>query len=262
MIRSKLTIIALVAVTGLATAGAAAAQNVSLSIPEIEWDTTLIKYQFDNDKFVGQRFTAKCMPGSPAETYSGVYGTDVYPSDNSICIAAVHAGQIDKEGGVVTVQLNPGEAAYDGSSRNGIETASLPGTPRSFSFVDPSAADATTPTHLSHIPRIKWSTKFTKTGFAYQRLLGQRFTLNCPAAPNGLRPRLVFGTDSYAFSSTVCVAAVHAGKITMAGGLVAVQMDPGMPKLVGSIRNGIETKNGPGGHTTISFVDVPVAVQQ
>ncbi len=266
MIRSKLTIFALVAVTGLATAGAAAAQNVSLSIPEIEWDTTLVKYQFDSDKFVGQRFTAKCMPGSPAVTYSGVYGTDAYPSDNSICIAAVHAGQIDKEGGVVTVQLNPGEATYTGSSRNGIETASLPGTPRSFSFVDPSAAplaaDATTPVHLSHIPRIKWDTKFTSTGFAHKQLVGQRFTFNCPAAPNGLKPRRVVGTDSYAFNSMICVAAVHAGKITMAGGLVAVQMDPGMPKLVGSIRNGIETKNGSGGHTTISFVDVPVAAQQ
>ncbi|HIC81268.1 MAG TPA: hypothetical protein EYP07_09930, partial [Kiloniellaceae bacterium] len=74
-----------------------------------------------------------------------------------------------------------------------------------------------------------------------------------------LRMRRVVGTDSYAFNSIVCLAAVHAGKITTAeGGMVNVQIDPGMKKLVGSIRNGVETKNGSGGHTTISFVDSPL----
>ena len=41
------------------------------------------------------------------------------------------------------------------------------------------------------------------------------------------------------------------------GGFVDVQMDPGMKNLVGSIRNGIETKNGSSTLRTISFVDSP-----
>ena len=32
------------------------------SIPMIKWDTTLEKFQFQKDKFIGQRFTAMCLP--------------------------------------------------------------------------------------------------------------------------------------------------------------------------------------------------------
>jgi len=253
-----LSLLAIVAVVGLSTGGLtinmAAAQSDSASVPEVEWDTTLNFFQFDADKFVGQRFTAKCPPSTVNEAFSGVFGTDVYPSKSSICVAAVHAGQIDKAGGVVTVQLNPGEDGYTGSVRNGVETADLPGTPRSIVFVGPSLADAHAQIHRSYIPAIDWDTKFTRTGFAHKQLVGQRFTFNCPAAPSDLRSRRVIGTDSYAFSSMICRAAVHSGRITTDGGIVSLQMEPGDTKLVGSIRNGIETKDGPSGIRTISFV--------
>ena len=104
----------------------------------------------------------------------------------------------------------------------------------------------------------KWDTKFTATGFANRDLVGQRFTFNCPTAPSNFRPRLIYGTDSYAFHSRVCQAAVHAGKITKDGGMVTVQLDPGVANLVGSIRNGIETKDGQSSDRSISFVDSSV----
>ena len=236
----------------------ATAQSNSPSIPEIEWDTSLESYQFDNDKFIGQRLTAKCMPSTVNQSYDGVYGTDSYPSDNSLCIAALHAGKITPEGGEVTVQLNPGESSYTGSTRNGVTTSSLPATSRSMAFIDSSASPATKEIHLSYIPRLEWDTKFTATGFANRELVGQRFTFDCPAAPSDFRPRLIYGTDSYAFHSIVCQAAVHAGKITTEGGIVTVQLDPGVNNLVGSIRNGIETKNGQSPDRSISFVESSV----
>ena len=55
----------------------------------------------------------------------------------------------------------------------------------------------------------------------------------------------------------ICRAAVHAGKITTDGGLVTVQMDSGNKRLVGSIRNGIETKDGPSGIRALTFVETP-----
>lgn len=240
---------------GGVSAAAAGAQSESASVPEIEWKTTLNKFQFDKDKFIGQRFTAKCLPASSKDLKTVVYGTDTYPSNNSICVAAVHAGKIGKDGGIVTVQLNPGASEYKGSKRNGIETASLPATPRSMVFVDSASAAAADKVQLDHLPRIKWDTKFTTTGFAYKQLIGQRFTFRCLAAPGNLRPRRIVGTDSYAFHSMVCRAAVHAGKIGKDGGIVSVQIDPGKKKLVGSIRNGIESKNGSSAFRTISFVD-------
>lgn len=243
---------------GGAAISSAAAESTSKFVPEIEWDTTLKSFQFDSDKFIGQRFSAKCLPGTGRETGDGVYGTDVYPSNNSICLAALHAGKIDTSGGVVTVQLNPGADRYTGSRRNGITTADLPGTRRSMVFVDAVSSIEADQILLSYLPRLKWDTKFTATGFAHKRLTGQRFTFACPAAPANLRPRRVVGTDAYAFHSMVCRAAVHAGRISMDGGIVSVQLDPGKDRLVGSIRNGIESKDGPGGHQTLSFVDSPV----
>ena len=218
-------------------------------------DTSLVKFQIDKDKFIGQRFSAQCPELTRGDLETTVYGTDVYPSDNSICIAALHAGKVDKNGGVVTLQINPGAEAYIGSERNGVTTASLPATQRSFIFIDETNAAAADEVREEYIPRIKWDTKFTKTGFAYKQLLGQQFTFKCPTAPSDLRPRRLVGTDSYDFKAMVCRAAVHAGALTLDGGFVDVQMDPGMKKLVGSIRNGVKTSNGASTLRTISFVD-------
>jgi hypothetical protein len=261
MTQRSSALIALVAATGLsfAAVGAAqSAQSTSADILEIEWDDSLETYQFDNDKFIGQRFTAKCIPANIQDMDETVFGTDTYPSDSSICVAAVHAGLIDRDGGVVTVQLNPGADEYVGSSRNGIDTQSLPATQRSMIFVTGPEAGAVDEVQMDYVPRIDWDTKFTATGLAYEQLVGQHFLFSCPAAPNNLTQRRVVGTDSYAFNSMVCRAAVHAGAITTDGGLVTVQLDPGADKLVGSIRNGIESKDGPGGHRTLSFVETTV----
>ena len=231
------------------------AAAASPPIPEIEWDTSIVKFQFDSDKFLGQRLTVKCPPRSVRDPMETLYGTDVYPSNMPICVAALHAGAIPAKGGKVTVQLNPGANSYAGSSRNGITSQDLPATPRSIVFVrGPNAPlDAT---QRKYMPRLKWDTKFTATGLANRKLVGQRFAFLCPAAPDGLRPRRIVGTDRYEFHTRVCVAAVHAGKITMEGGAVVVQLNEGVPRLKGSIRNGVESHDGPGGSRTLTFVDV------
>ena len=262
MLTTRISLLSAIAagfVFGGVSAALAEAPGSKTPVPEIEWKTTLKTFQFDSDKFIGQRLSAKCAPATKKALKARVFGTDVYPSDNSICFAALHAGKITKDGGVVTVQLNPGKSGYTGSKRNGVETGSLPGTKRSMIFVDAATAPAADKDRMSHIPRIKWDTKFTATGYAHRKLIGQRFTFNCPAAPSNMRPRRIVGTDLYAFHSMVCRAAVHAGKITKAGGLVSVQINPGSKaKLVGSIRNGVESKTGAGGVRTISFVDSSV----
>ena len=143
MTARPMTLIAIAAVAGIAgialtsaDATLAAAQSQSSEIPEIEWETSLVKFQFDNDKFLGQRFTAKCIPANPKDLDEVVYGTDTYPSNNSICTAALHAGLVDKNGGVVTVQLNPGADGYTGSIRNGIESKDGSSSVRTISFVE------------------------------------------------------------------------------------------------------------------------------
>ncbi len=238
-------------------AGSAMAEGDTRPIPTIKWDTTLSSFQFDNDRLIGQRLTVKCPPTPRNQDFAGLFGTDAYPSDSSICVAALHAGMITKQGGIVTVQLNPGRTKYEGSARNGVETADLSGTRRSITFVGGPMSDETNEIHLSQMPRVDWDTKFTSTGFANRRLIGQRFTFRVPPAPSNLRPRIVYGTDKYAFSSKICHAALHAGRISTAGGIVTVEIGPG-GKLVGSRRNGVETRSKKGSDRSISFVDNPV----
>ncbi|MCA9185623.1 MAG: LCCL domain-containing protein [Pirellulaceae bacterium] len=223
-------------------------------VPTIAWDTTLRQFQFDADKFLGQRLTVKC-PAMPAgQSLDGLFGTDRYPSDSVICVAAMHAGKIDSRGGIVTVQLNPGEKAYGGSSRNGVQSRDRPETRRSIAFVDESAVAAVDTDRAALLPEITWETKFTSTGFAYRDFIGQRFSFRCPPAPQDLKGRIIYGTDAYDFASLICPAAVHAGKLTTAGGIVTVQIDAGVPKLDGSIRNGFETRSKGKVDRSISFV--------
>ncbi|MGZ8474813.1 MAG: LCCL domain-containing protein [Candidatus Limnocylindria bacterium] len=66
----------------------------------------------------GQEVDYVCPPGG---TPGSSWGTDVYTDDSSVCTAAVHAGAITvEEGGIVTIEIRPGQDAYEASERNGI----------------------------------------------------------------------------------------------------------------------------------------------
>ena len=54
---------------------------------------------------------------------------------------------------------------------------------------------------------------------------------------------LIFGTDIYTDSSSICTAAVHSGKITAKdGGEIIVTVLPGEEFYNGSKRNGVESQ--------------------
>jgi hypothetical protein len=70
---------------------------------------------------------------------------------------------------------------------------------------------------------------------------GSRFTYVCPA--DG-RPSQIWGTDIYTDDSSVCMAAVHKGVITVAdGSTVVVEHLPGRESYTGSTRNGVTSAN-------------------
>ena len=89
--------------TTIAWAKDTAPTNRERITPEIRWETGIKKFQFDAEKFVGQRLTVKCPPLPANQSLSGLCGTDSYPSDSSICVAALHAGIITRDGGTVTL---------------------------------------------------------------------------------------------------------------------------------------------------------------
>jgi hypothetical protein len=81
------------------------------------------------------RFTYDCARnGRPLPTW----GTRVYTDDSSVCTAAVHLGLITYQGGgSVTVEMRPGRARYEGSTRNGVVSDAWDRWPGSFVIVDP-----------------------------------------------------------------------------------------------------------------------------
>ena len=188
----------------------------------------------------GQTFTLECSPGGTA--YS-VWGSDIYTADSSICTAAVHSGLISyQQGGTVTIELRPGRNIYGCSERNGVTTSAYGSYQRSFVFTNTNAlvreADEETP--------VLWNTSATMVSPE----IGKTHKFKCPA--NG-REGTVWGTDIYTIDSSICNAATHVGKITMAsGGSVEIEVRPGESAYKGSLRNGIKTNDyGPYGRSFV-----------
>jgi hypothetical protein len=66
----------------------------------------------------------------------------------------------------------------------------------------------------------------------------------------------VWGSGSYTDDSSICTAAVHAGRIQPAsGGVVTARIVAGLPRYVGSARNGVTTSSF--GRFQGSFVLLP-----
>jgi len=180
----------------------------------------------------GETLTLACAPGGTAHS---VWGSDIYTSDSSICTAAVHSGLITfQKGGTVTVELRPGRPIYGCSERNGVTTSSYGSYQHSFVFKTPNTealvkeADDQTP--------VMWNTSPAIVTFE----VGKTYKFKCPA---DRKESSVWGTDIYTLDSSLCNAAVHAGKLTESGGAVTIELRPGEDSYKGTMRNGIKTND-------------------
>lgn len=77
---------------------------------------------------VGKVFAFKVTGINPAANpfgIAGVWGSDIYTVDSALAVTAVHAGVLGPgETGVVQVKIVGNQAAYIGSTRNGVTTSS------------------------------------------------------------------------------------------------------------------------------------------
>ncbi len=103
-----------------------------LAEPAFEW----IDWRTDASDMRGWdgfQATFACPAGGQART---VWGSGTYTDDSSVCTAAVHHGLITfAEGGVVTVEIIPGQSEYESDTRNGVETRSFGSWSGSYRFV-------------------------------------------------------------------------------------------------------------------------------
>jgi hypothetical protein len=181
----------------------------------------------------GQTMILACSPAGEPHT---VWGSDIYTSDSSICTAAVHSGLITfQQGGTVTIELRPGRSVYGSSERNGVTSNSFGSWQQSFVFKTPNTDAVVRAAEES--TAVMWNTGAAVVPFE----AGKTLKVNCPA--NG-KESSVWGTDTYTADSSICTAAVHAGKLKLeTGGPVTIQLTPGESSYKGSVRNGIKTND-------------------
>ena len=103
---------------------------IDIEIPRLGWNQTAVDLRGRLD----QDFSYFCLPNGRV---SSVWGTNIYTDDSSICSAAVHTGLITtKDGGTITIRIQPGESSYLGSTSNGVSSEDYGIWDGSFIFVD------------------------------------------------------------------------------------------------------------------------------
>ena len=89
------------------------------SPPVLDWRTSPL--DLDLRGMNGQSYRFSCPSGKPAS--ASVTGSGIYTDASSICAAAAHAGAIDAtRGGIVTIQILPGQQTYRGATQNFIRS--------------------------------------------------------------------------------------------------------------------------------------------
>ena len=179
----------------------------------------------------GQTFTLNCSPEGIARS---VWGSDIYTTDSSICTAAAHSGLITyQQGGTVTIELRPRRTIFGCSERNGVTTGCYGSYPQSFVFKTPNT-EAVVKEAEDPLP-VMWNTPGSIVSFE----TGKTYKFECPS---GGKESSVWGTDTYTLDSSICNAAVHAGKLkSESGGPVTIELRPGEASYKGTTRNGIKS---------------------
>ncbi len=195
----------------------------------IDWVSALEKHSPE----IGRDLAFTC-PAAGAPLPGTVWGTRIYTSDSSICAAAVHAGRMTpEEGGTVVVRVLAGRDFYHGSAAHAVTSQDYgDGWEMSFAFLDRSGA-----AYEGDVTTLGWAA----TAEILRPRAGESLTLHCP--PGG-EPAGVWGTEIYTDDSSICTAAVHAGKITLGeGGLVTLRIRHGRDAYQGSQRNGVRSED-------------------
>jgi len=116
----------LLVLAALAPAAAAALTSATLTpapaVHEVDWRTSPLDLNLRG--LNGERFRFHCPPGKPAP--GQVLGSGPYTDASSICAAAVHAGALRAAaGGLVTIEVRPGQTHYLGSVSHYVESESF-----------------------------------------------------------------------------------------------------------------------------------------
>ncbi|MBT2232310.1 protein kinase [Nonomuraea sp. NEAU-A123] len=186
-------------------------------------------------------FTLVYPPGGTRSDVGSVWGDGIYTDDSSVGLAAVHAGIITlKNGGPVTFEIRPGYKSYGSAKRNGVQSSTWAHWSGSFVFSEQQGRARPIPSGPAavYLGAANWNvTAADLRGRDYEV-----FTLVYP--PGGTRSDAggVWGDGIYTDDSSIGLAAVHAGIITLKnGGPVTFEIRPGHESYGSAKRNGVQS---------------------
>jgi len=154
---------------------------------------------------VGRRLTFVCPAN--VNINQDVYGTDVYTDTSPICAAAAHAGVFTHgTSTAVTIVMEGEKQSFTASTRNSVTSLAYGRWWGTYSFL-----------RSGQPGQIDWNTTIATVAADYMAPI----TLVCPPAGQSAQGD-VWGSDVYPDDSAICVAGVHAGAISLAGGALTV----------------------------------------
>lgn len=202
------------------------------------WSTSVTPWKHQ----MGRTLTFHC-PGGGSNSKT-IYGTGVYTADSGICVAAVHWGMIGWNGGMVTIRIGGDNPHYPGTFRNGIKSRRWGFYRWSFTFLGRPQV------HMTGPMMITWNSNAS----AYRGQIGRKLSFRCPPPPGNWFSRPVYGTMIYTADSRICTAAVHAGRLTPGhGGVVRIEMRPGLFGYSSTFRNGVTSRSWRSYHSSYVF---------
>jgi hypothetical protein len=175
--------------------------------------------------------TLVCM--CPPNIGGAVWGSGPYTGDSNICAAAVHAGVLLPNGGVVIAFLAPGQDLYPASTANGITTSDWGGYRYSFGFGATQAATTE--------PLLDQTCNGIPTGVV-------KHSCFCP--PFAEVSLNVWGSGPYTTDSDICTAGLHGGSLTKDGGWLQIFIVDNVQQFSTTTWNNVTTQewsgSGPG----------------
>lgn len=177
---------------------------------------------------VGVTTELRCPANCP--TQGTLWGSRYYTDDSPVCLAAVHSGQITQEGGTFPFTLAEGQQTYVGSERNGVRSSDY--GPFGGSFVFGPLPEP------SPILDIGCGTTLDLVA-SNSTPVGTTIDVRCPSDCS--LTQAVWGSAIYTSDSGICKAAIHAGTLTIEGGVTQIRLAPGQDSYEGSSKNGVST---------------------
>lgn len=227
-LRSVNAVLCMIVGVVIATPGASLAKKVVLSKADV-WpaypfkDATYVRHETCGDPVKIRQWEA-----------APITGDRVWVEADAICIKLTVQAECGCRTYETTYRKYKGKSKYGYHSVGGSVPATCPGPV-------PAADSEKCKKERAEEARIRTRREWRVNAVNRHGEKGKEFTYSCPAG--GEATFSVWGSDVYTSDSSVCAAAVHAGKITPAeGGTVTIVIVAGEPKYEGSARNGVETR--------------------